>query len=96
MTAALMMGFTRDAAARFSFLLSIPVILGAGSLLMLDLAKSSVPVDWQTLSLGTLVSAVSAWVCVHYFLAFINRIGLMPFVIYRMILGVVLLGFVFF
>lgn len=96
MTAALMMGFTRDAAARFSFLLSIPVILGAGSLLMLDLIKSNVPVDWQTLSLGALVSAVSAWLCVHYFLAFINRIGLMPFVIYRMVLGIVLLGFVFF
>lgn len=72
------------------------MILGAGSLLMLDLIKSNVPVDWQTLSLGALVSAVSAWLCVHYFLAFINRIGLMPFVIYRMVLGIVLLGFVFF
>ena len=95
MTAALMMGFTRDAAARFSFLLSIPVIVGAGSLLTLDLVKSTEPVNWAILSLGTLVSAISAWLCVHFFLAFINRIGLMPFVIYRMILGVVLLGFVF-
>ena len=95
MTAALMMGFTRDAAARFSFLLSIPVIVGAGSLLTLDLVKSTEPVNWEILSLGTLVSAISAWLCVHFFLAFINRIGLMPFVIYRMILGVVLLGFVF-
>ena len=95
MTAALMMGFTRDAAARFSFLLSIPVIVGAGSLLTLDLVKSAEPVNWEILSLGTLVSAISAWLCVHFFLAFINRIGLMPFVIYRMILGVVLLGFVF-
>ena len=95
MTAALMMGFTRDAAARFSFLLSIPVIVGAGSLLTLDLVKGTESVDWQVLALGTLVSAISAWLCVHFFLAFINRIGLMPFVIYRMILGVVLLGFVF-
>ncbi|WP_299728328.1 undecaprenyl-diphosphate phosphatase [uncultured Endozoicomonas sp.] len=95
MTAALMMGFTRDAAARFSFLLSIPVIVGAGSLLLLDLVKSTVPVDWNTLAMGTVVSAISAWVCVFCFLSFINRIGLMPFVVYRMILGVVLLGFVF-
>ena len=95
MTAALMMGFTREAAARFSFLLSIPVIVGAGSLLLVDLAKSTTPIDWQILSLGALVSAISAWLCVYFFLAFINRIGLMPFVIYRMILGVVLLGFVF-
>ena len=96
MTAALMMGFTRDAAARCSFLLSIPVILGAGSLLTLDLMKSPTPVDWLTLSLGAVVSAVSAWLCVHFCLAFINRIGLMPFVIYRMILGVVLVGFIYY
>ena len=94
MTAALLMGMTRDAAARFSFLLSIPVIVGAGSLLIKDLIESTMPVDWGTLSLGALTAFVSAWLCVHYFLAFINRIGLMPFVIYRMILGIVLLWFV--
>ncbi|MGB0361030.1 MAG: undecaprenyl-diphosphate phosphatase, partial [Endozoicomonas sp.] len=58
MTAALMMGFTRNAAARFSFLLSIPVIVGASSLLLFDLIKSTTPIDWNTLALGTLVSAV--------------------------------------
>ncbi len=94
MTAALMMGMTRDAAARFSFLLSIPVILGAGTLLIKDLLESSVPVDWEVLTMGAVTAFISAWLCVHFFLAFINRIGLMPFVIYRMILGVVLLWFV--
>ena len=94
MTAALMMGMTRDAAARFSFLLSIPVIVGAGSLLLKDLVESSAPVDWGVLATGAIAAFISAWVCVHLFLAFINRIGLMPFVIYRMILGVVLLWFV--
>ena len=94
MTAALMLGMTRDAAARFSFLLSIPVILGAGLLLTLELMGSGQPVHWGELTLGAVLSGISAWLCVHYFLAFINRIGLMPFVIYRMILGVVLLGIV--
>ena len=95
MTAALMMGMTRDAAARFSFLLSIPVIVGAGTLLIKDLVESNVAVDWETLSMGAAAAFVSAWLCVHFFLAFINRIGLMPFVVYRMILGFVLLWFVF-
>ena len=91
MTAALMLGLTREAAARFSFLLSIPVILGAGTLLTLDLVKGTAPVDWSVLVSGAVVAAISAWICIHYFLAFINRIGLMPFVIYRFCLGAVLL-----
>ena len=91
MTAGLMLGLTREAAARFSFLLSIPVILGAGLLLTLDLVKSGVPIAWAELGAGAVISAVSAWICIHYFLAFINRIGLMPFVIYRFILGTLLI-----
>ncbi|MGI9274425.1 MAG: undecaprenyl-diphosphate phosphatase [Endozoicomonas sp.] len=91
MTAGLMLGLTREAAARFSFLLSIPVILGAGLLLTLDLVKSGVPIAWGELGAGAAISAISAWVCIHYFLAFINRIGLMPFVIYRFILGTILI-----
>ena len=91
MTAGLMLGLTREAAARFSFLLSIPVILGAGLLLTLDLVKSGVAIPWGELSAGAVISAVSAWICIHYFLAFINRIGLMPFVIYRFILGSILI-----
>ncbi|WP_062267590.1 undecaprenyl-diphosphate phosphatase [Endozoicomonas arenosclerae] len=92
MTAGLMLGLTREAAARFSFLLSIPVIMGAGMLLTLDLVKSTAPVDWGVLISGAVVAAVSAWICIHFFLSFINRIGLMPFVIYRFILGAVLIG----
>ncbi len=91
MTAALFLGFDRESAARFSFLLSIPVILGAGLLLTLDLVKSTVPVNWQVLLMGALLSGISALVCIHLFLGAINRMGLMPFVIYRLALGVALL-----
>ena len=91
MTAALMLGLTREAAARFSFLLSIPVILGAGLLLVLDLLQDTATIDWNVLFSGAAVAAVSAWICIHYFLSFINRIGLMPFVVYRFILGALLL-----
>ena len=93
MTAALLLGMQRSDAARFSFLLSIPLILAAGGLKTLELSQSMLPVDWQALIIGAALSAVSAWLCIYYFLAFINRIGMLPFVIYRLILGAVLFLF---
>lgn len=92
-TAALFLAFNRESAARFSFLLSIPLILAAGGLKTLELMGSDLPVDWFAIALGVLVSAVSAWICIYYFLAFIHRIGMMPFVVYRLILGALLLAF---
>tara|TARA_B100001109_G_C18865061_1_gene476854 strand:- start:21835 stop:22632 length:798 start_codon:yes stop_codon:yes gene_type:complete len=92
-TAALFIGLHRVDAARFSFLLSVPLILAAGALKTLDLMNSVLPVDWFAIVIGVFVSAVSAWLCIYYFLAFISRIGMMPFVIYRLILGVVLMLF---
>ena len=91
MTAALMLGLTRTAAARFSFLLSIPAILIAGGYKGLKLIQQSVPVDWLALVLGVVLSGVMAYICIHYFLKLLDRIGMLPFVIYRLVLGVVLL-----
>ena len=91
MTAALMMGLGREAAARISFLLAIPTILGAGVLKTSELLTATQPVPWNLLALGTLVSAVSAFACIYLFLATINRIGFLPFVIYRLMLGSALL-----
>ena len=90
-TAALLLGFQRESAARYSFLLSIPLILAAGSLKTLELIYQAVVPDWQAIVLGTLVSAISAYICIYYFLALINKIGMLPFVLYRLILGGVLL-----
>lgn len=90
MTAGLFLGLTRDAAARFSFLLSIPAILMAGgykSLKLFDTAN----VDWMSMVLGIVISAVTAFICIHYFLKFLDRMGMLPFVIYRLVLGVFLL-----
>lgn len=91
-TAALMLGLSRQAAARFSFLLSIPVIAGATVLGLGDLAASEIQTPWDLLLFGFVVAAISAYVCIHYFLAFIQRIGMQPFVAYRVILGGVLLA----
>jgi undecaprenyl-diphosphatase len=92
MTAGLALGLTRQAAARFSFLLAIPVIVLAGGLQTIKLVQQAAPVDWLVIVAGTGVAAVSAYLCIHLFLTLLERIGMLPFVIYRLLLGVVLLA----
>jgi undecaprenyl-diphosphatase len=87
MTAGLFLGLTRKAASRFSFLISIPTIILSGGLLTLELVKSGMPVDWTSLALGAGLAFITAYLCIHFFLQFIERIGMMPFFIYRMLLG---------
>ncbi|MEP2653510.1 MAG: undecaprenyl-diphosphate phosphatase, partial [Paraglaciecola sp.] len=77
MTAGLMIGLDRESAARFSFLLSIPVILGAGLLASLDLVQAPGAVDWQALLFGAGFSFVSAYACIYLFLAWISKIGML-------------------
>lgn len=91
MTAALALGLTRKGAARFSFLLSIPLILLAGGLETLKLVQAQEAVDWASLVLGTLLSAVSAYFCIRVFLRFLDTVGMLPFALYRVVLGIVLL-----
>jgi undecaprenyl-diphosphatase len=93
-SAGLLLGLTRQAASRFAFLLSIPVIAGAGLLKGLELAGDAGPgvVDWPLLLGATGVAALSAYLCIALFLALIERIGMLPFVVYRLLLGGVLLA----
>ncbi len=93
MTAGLMVGLTREAASRFSFLLAIPTILMSGALVTLDLIKSDQPIHWNELSLGIVLSFFAAYTCIHFFMRFVERIGMLPFVIYRLLLGGVLIFF---
>lgn len=95
MTAALALGFDRVAAARFSFLLSIPIIFLSGAYKSIELMQLA-DVPWLEISLATVISAITAYLCIHSFLAFVNRIGMMPFVWYRLGLGMILLGIVAF
>lgn len=92
MTVALLLGFSRQAAARFSFLLAVPVIAGSGLLQALDLlAQDVTAAQWLLLAYAAIVSSLVALLCIHYFLRLIEQIGYMPFVIYRVLLGVLLL-----
>ena len=95
MTAGLMMGLNREATARFSFLLSIPTIAGAGLLSTVDLVQAKEAVDWISMSYGVVLSFVSAYICISLFLAWISRIGMLPFVIYRLLLGFILLAYIY-
>ncbi len=94
MTAALLLGFDRTSAARFSMLLSIPLIVAASILETWELVSTSAPVPWLLIGLGMLVSAVSAYLCIHYFLKLLEQMGMLPFVIYRLVLGTFLLFFI--
>ncbi|SFH92023.1 undecaprenyl-diphosphate phosphatase [Modicisalibacter xianhensis] len=90
-TAALLLGFDRLSSARFSFLLSIPLIIAAGALKGLELAESGSDAAVHDVLIGAGLSFVAALVCIKLFLAALDRIGMWPFVAYRLLLGGVLL-----
>ncbi|MCV2403828.1 undecaprenyl-diphosphate phosphatase [Marinomonas sp. C2222] len=95
MTMGRFLGFSRESAARFSFLLSIPLILAAGSVKFLELLSSNITIDWMSIIAGVVLSAISAYACIFLFLKWLNRIGFFPFFVYRLILGSVLLLMVY-
>jgi undecaprenyl-diphosphatase len=86
-TAALLLGFSREAASRFSFLLAIPITALAASAKIVDTATSDVTVDWVAFLVGGTTSFVMALTAIHYFLKWLNRFGMWPYVIYRVILA---------
>lgn len=92
MTTALFLGLDREQSARFSFLLSIPTILGAGTLMTIEILGDIAQVNWEELFYGLVLSFISAYLCITLFLKWISSIGMTPFVIYRVILGLVIIA----
>jgi undecaprenyl-diphosphatase len=90
----LLLGLSRQLAARFSFLLSIPLIGAAGGLKMWQLIEMETAAPWKMIVIATAISGITAYLCIHWFLKLLDRIGFMPFVIYRLLLGMVLLGLI--
>jgi undecaprenyl-diphosphatase len=90
-----MLGFDADSAARFSFLLSIPIIAAAGGYGVLQMLLHDAPIDWFQFGLAIVLSALAGWLCIAAFLALLQRVGLVPFVVYRLALGVALLWIAF-
>lgn len=90
--AGLARGLTREAAARFSFLLATPAILGAGLLQLLEvLVTGENAVSWPVVLAGFLAAAVSAYLCIKFLLAYLRRGGLYVFAIYCAVVGSVVL-----
>ncbi len=86
-TAGRLLGFERQDAARFSFLLSAPVILLATIYKGAELILGDTVVEWGQLALGVVVSAIVAYLSIEFFMRFVSRIGLAPFAIYRLALA---------
>ena len=92
-TAARALGFDRVAAARFAFLLAIPTIAAAGTLGAVEVVRSGE--EWLQLTAGAVaaLSFLSALGALWALMRFVRRWSLMPFVIYRMVLGAGLLAY---
>lgn len=91
--AGLLRGVRRAAAARFSFLLAVPAILGAGILSLIDLAGEGVlAADWPPLVAGFVAAAVSGYLCIRFLLSYLRQGRLYIFAIYVWLLSVASLG----
>ncbi|MCG8461598.1 MAG: undecaprenyl-diphosphate phosphatase [Holophagales bacterium] len=94
-TAALALGLRREDAARLSFLLSIPVGVAALAYDVWSLWNEGAgEVGWVALVVGFAVSAVSAFLVIGWLLEWLRRQDLMFFVVYRLLLGAILLGLI--
>jgi undecaprenyl-diphosphatase len=93
LTAALALGFKRDEAARFSFLLGLPAIALAGFKEIWELHKAHLDAQgWSVLAVGLVVASVSAFVAIWALMRVLERYSAWPFVVYRGLLGVLLLA----
>lgn len=92
-TAGLGLGLKREVAARFSFLLATPIIAGSGVKAMLDLAETTPPMnELALLAAGLLTAAISGYLCIHYLLRYLQRHSTIPFILYRLALGLLIIA----
>lgn len=90
-TAARFLGFERQDAARFSFLLSAPVIFLAAGYKFVEMMIGGAEIAWEQLGIGVVVAAVVAYISIDFFMRVVTRIGLLPFTIYRLLLAAIIL-----
>ncbi|RFB78696.1 undecaprenyl-diphosphatase UppP [Methylovirgula sp. 4M-Z18] len=93
LTAALFRDFEREEAARFSFLLGLPTIFLAGAKELWTLYKAGIDgYAWSVLFVGVFIASISAFVAIWGLLRILERFSSWPFVIYRIVLGLILLA----
>lgn len=87
-TAGLLLGFNRESAARFSFLISLPIVAGAALLKSVHLIKHGIPAgEGVPMLVGIALSAVTGYISVAFLLRFVQKRTLVPFVWYRVVAG---------
>ncbi len=91
-TAGLLLGYTREAAARYSFLLAVPAVFGSGFYQLFKSIGKDNPVGWGPTGLATLIAFFVGYAVIVVFLKLVSTKSYMPFVWYRVVLGVILLG----
>ncbi len=90
MTMGLALGLSRSAAARFSFLLAVPAVAAAGSWQIVEFGSAPSPVPWGMLAVAASISGVTAYLAIAAFLRLIERMGMLVFAVYRVLLAVVI------
>ena len=90
MTAALFLGYQRSVAAKYSFLLAVPTIILSGLLTGKDLFFQQAHIDWLPLSIAVVVSALFALLCMKWFMSLLEKLGMRPFVYYRVLLALLI------
>jgi len=93
MSAGLLLGLTREAAARFSFLLAVPAVLASGLFQLLSLAMGDSPGDdpWWTIAIATVISFVVGYAAIAWLLRYLTSHSLNLFVGYRLVVGTTIL-----
>jgi undecaprenyl-diphosphatase len=94
-TAGRFLGLSPDAAARFSFLMAVPIIAAAGTFGVYRVALGQAGIDWLQFALALGLSFLAGWGCIAAFMALLRRVGLLPFVVYRLLLGAALLWIIY-
>lgn len=90
----MLLGLTRSEAARFSFLLAIPILGGAGLKKLLELMTTNGSIEWGNVAVGAIVAFTSGLLAIHIMLSFVRRHTLWPFIWYRVVLAIFVVFFV--
>ncbi|MGO1538610.1 MAG: undecaprenyl-diphosphate phosphatase [Leucobacter sp.] len=92
-TAGLLMGYSREAAARYSFLLAIPAVLGSGGYKLVKSIDEPGAAPLFETAIATIIAFVVALLVIGLFMRYISKRSFMPFVVYRVLLGIVIIVF---
>ncbi len=90
-TGSRIIGLNRVDAARFAMLLSIPVIMISASIPIIEIAKNSVAINYINLLIGFLIAFITAYLSIRILLSWVKNNSMIPFVIYRIIIGSIIL-----